>query len=589
MLDKIREAMRFDNIDWLIVFSNDPHLSEYTAKCDKYREAISGFTGSAGTLVISESEAYLWTDMRYHLQAEIELRDTGITLMKYGIPKVPSLVDFLGEHIWDGQTVAFDFMTVSFSGYKEIAKRLPASASIKDAGKLLKSTVDMPKRSFDKIVAMPDSAAGKGVTEKLEAVRKLIRKKYVNEESYTYIISDLMSQMWLLNLRGKDIEYVPVAYAYTMITAYDVTLFVNRKCLDDDIKKVLEEAGIRICEYHTFYGALSDIATDIILADPLSVNSRILLGADEEGIFTECDDTILIPKAYKNTAETEGMISAHKKDAVIMIRFIKKLKEMADTGSLTDEYSVGAMLDGMRLEGGCSSLSFETICAYADNGAIVHYGVTKETSKPIESRGFLLVDSGGQYEFEGTTDITRTISLGKLTDEERSVYTTVLKGNLRLMDMTFPEGFEGTMLDAIAEQPLWDMGYYCGHGIGHGVGHNLSVHESEIRISRRSLEREVVFRPGAVVSNEPGIYLEGKFGVRLENLLLTIPAEPVDGHKMCAFRPLTLVPFDSEAIDHTMLTDKEEKILSDYNDLILKTIVPLLDDETAKWLINECK
>ncbi|MBR6159727.1 MAG: aminopeptidase P family N-terminal domain-containing protein, partial [Lachnospiraceae bacterium] len=395
MLEKIREAMRSENIDWLVVFSKDPHLSEYTARCDKYREAVSGFTGSAGTVVISENEAYLWTDMRYHLQASIELKDSGIFLMKYGLPSVPSMEDFLCEHIWDGQTLAFDLMTVSASRYRELKKRLPATVDIVDAHKLLRSCVEMPKRSFGEIVPVPDEMSGKSIAEKLDALRRMISKRYVNDESYTYVLSDLMSQMWLLNIRGCDIEYVPVAYSYTMITAYDVTVFVSRKSLSDEAKEKLQDQGINIKEYSTFYESLKDIATDVVLADPQFNNCRVLLQALDEGIFRECDDTVLIPKALKNDAEIKGMKSAHLKDAVTMIRFIKKLKEMAAEGSLTDEFSIGAMLDDMRLGGGCSSLSFETICAYADNCAIVHYGVTKEASKPVKSRGFLLVDSGG--------------------------------------------------------------------------------------------------------------------------------------------------------------------------------------------------
>lgn len=576
--------MKAENIDWLIVFSNDAHMSEYTAQCDKYREVLSGFTGSAGTLVISEGEAYLWTDTRYHIQAAKQLEGSGITLMKYGMPHVPAWEDWICEHIWDGMTLAFDFMSASYEEYSELAMRLPSSVEIKDAGPLLRSAVDMPRRQFNEILAVPESFSGKSVSDKIKALRLAVQKKYAQDQSYTYVISDLASQMWLFNIRGGDIEYVPVAYAYTLVTAYDVTLFVSRKCIGDKVRKHLEDASVRLKEYSTFYDSLGDIATDVIIADKCSCNTRILKGADEAGMYRECDDNILIPKAYKNSAEIEGMRSAHLKDAVTMIRFIKKIKEMAKDNALTDEFSIKAMLDDMRIKGGASSLSFETICGYDDNAAIVHYCVSRESSKPVKARGFLLVDSGGQYAFEGTTDITRTISLGDLTEEEKKAYTTVLKGNLQLMDTFFPEGFEGTLLDAIAEQPLWDAGYFCGHGIGHGVGANLSVHESEARINRRTAEHEVVFRPGVIVSDEPGIYIEGKFGVRLENLLLTAPAESLDGHRMCRFKPLTLVPFDEEAIDHSLLSDREERILSDYNRLIEINVLPLLDDSEKEWL-----
>ncbi len=571
-------------IDYFIVFSKDAHLSEYTGDCDRYRAVISGFTGSAGTLVVSADEAFLWTDMRYHIQAERQLSGTGISLMKYGLPGVASFEDYICDHIWDGMTVAFDFMTASYEKYTSLAGRLPKSVSVIDGHDILISSADMPKRVFEGISCVPVDKAGVSVSEKLAKLRETVRKRYVNDESYTYIMSDLTSIMWLFNLRGRDIDYVPVAYSYAAITEYEATLYIARRKLSKEASENLEEQGARTSEYSTFYESLRDTATDIVLADPFTNSCRVIKNFDEEGIYRECDDTVLIRKAVKNGAETEGMKSSHIKDAVTMIKFLRRIKELAAENDLPDEYSAGAMLDDMRLHGGCSSLSFETICAYGDNAAIVHYGVRKETSKKLEPKGFLLVDSGGQYQYEGTTDITRTIPLGPLTDEEKRGYTAVLIGNLRLMNMVFPAGCEGTLLDAIAEQSLWENGYYCGHGIGHGVGCNLSVHESEARIGRRTQEREITIRPGVVVSNEPGVYIEGSFGVRLENLLLTVPDKPIDGHPMCRFEALTLVPFDSSAVDLSMMSEKEISFLKGYHHLIWETVSPHLDESDRMWL-----
>ena len=277
------------------------------------------------------------------------------------------------------------------------------------------------------------------------------------------------------------------------------------------------------------------------------------------------------------------MKEAHQKDAVTVIKFIRMIKEMARVGTLGDEYDIGRMLDDMRIKNGASSLSFKTICAYRENAAVVHYIARKETAKPVMPEGFLLVDSGGQYKNLGTTDITRTISLGEVSAEEKKVYTTVLKGNLRLMNAIFPRGFKGTLLDGLAESVLWENGYFCGHGIGHGVGCYLAVHEGETRISRGCGERESCFFPGVIVSDEPGVYIEGKFGVRLENLLLTVASDDLDGNKMCAFEPLTLVPFDKESIDQTLLTDDEKDILSRYYELISEKILPLLPEDDRKW------
>ena len=585
MVNKLRHVMAENNIDYMIVYSEDPHLSEYTGECDRFRAVISHFTGSAGILLVGADSAFLWTDSRYFVQAGDQLEGTGITLMKYGLPNVPSLGNYLSEHIWDGQTIAFDHMTLSYESYKDIRSKLPESVETVDGADILRAVVpDLPGRSFDRIELMPEEASGKSTADKLGAVRKKIVSTYANDKSYTYIISDLTSVMWLFNLRGSDINFVPVAYSYAMITEHTATIYLSRKDLGDKARSYLEDHDVRIREYSCFYKDLDDIASDIVIADSYKNNARILKRFDDAGIYKDCSDTELIPKHIKNRAEIEGMKSSHIKDAVTMIRFIRKVKEAAKNGELPDEYETGKMLDDMRLNNGCGLLAFKTICAYGKNGAVVHYSARKESALKLENKGFLLVDSGGQYEFEGTTDITRTISLGKLSDEEKKVYTAVLKGNLRLMGALFPQGYKGALLDMTAEAPLWEIGCFCGHGIGHGVGHYLSVHESEARVSRSSGVREAPFSPGVIVSDEPGIYIEGKFGVRLETLLLTVAAEPIDENRMCRFEPLTLVPFDKEAIDMDMLSDSDKRILHDYYELIREKVLPLLDDDEKIWL-----
>ena len=574
-----------NNIDWFIVFSQDMHLSEYTSECDRYLAALTGFTGSAGTLVAGCDEAYLWTDSRYYVQAEGQLKGSGISLKKYGLPKVESVEDFISTHVWEGQRIAFDESTISFDHFRELSKRLPKSVEIVDGAGILKGSVkDMPKRSFNDIVSVPEEHCGKSAEDKLRKLRERIRKKYIPEDSFTYILSDLTSIMWLFNIRGSDINYVPVAYSYALISEFGATVYLNRKQLPDVARSALEQAQVAIKEYSLFYKDLEDIATDLVIADPYANNSRILRNVVNAGIFVECSDPELIPKAYKNDTEIEGMKSSHLKDAVTMIRFIRKVKEMASAGELPDEYGLGKILDDMRIQGGAETLSFKTICAYKENSAIVHYIAHEKTAKKIKPEGFLLVDSGGQYRFEGTTDITRTISLSQPTEEEKHVYTTVLKGNLRLMNMIFPRGFKGSLLDTSAENVLWSEGYFCGHGIGHGVGCYLSVHESEARISRGEGVREVSFQTGVIVSDEPGVYLEGKFGVRLENLLLVEKANSIDGHDMCRFVPLTLVPFDKESIDMSLLDDNDKKILTDYNEMIFENVGPHLEEDERSWL-----
>lgn len=575
--------MEQNSIDWFIVYSNDPHLSEYTAECDRLRERISGFTGSAGTLLVSASEAYLWTDSRYYIQAADQLKGSGISLMKLQEPGVPSLSEYLGGHIWDGQVLAVDKKTISYDEYKSLCRVLPTSTEVVDGGKLLRQLCNI-KRSFNDVNEVPREYRGKEIKEKIDDVRKRISGKIPNGVSYTYILSDLTSVMWMYDLRGNDIRHVPVAYSYTVINAYSAVLYISRKNLSDGAAAMLEEAGVTVKEYSQFYGGLSDIATDIVLADTYRNNALILEDIDAAGILQDVSDCEIIRKPVKSASEIKGMTEAHIKDAVTMIRFIKNVKQTARSGGLTNEYDIGNKLDESRLANGCCDMSFDTICAYGPNAAIVHYTAQSDTCAPVRSSGFLLVDSGGQYEYMGTTDITRTISLGELTQEEIRAYTTVLRANLRLMDMIFPEGCKGTLLDAAAEEVLWENGYYCGHGIGHGVGCYLSVHESEIRISRVAGKRECSFYPGVIVSDEPGVYVEGKLGVRLENLLLVTSAGQIDGHRMCRFTPLTLVPFDMEAVDRSMLTNKEREILAEYNRLIWEKVSPFLEKDEKDWL-----
>ncbi len=577
--------MEKHGIDHLAVFTEDAHLSEYTGECDGYRKKLSGFTGSAGIYLVSESGTLLWTDSRYYIQAAKELEKSGTVLMKQGMAGVLSFEEYLREHVWDGQVIAFDLKTLSYDRYMKIREKLPESVQIVDGAAVLREVCDdMPKRVFNTVQMMPESFSGKSTEKKLADVRNNIKRSYVRDGSYTYIVSDLASIMWLFNLRGSDIAYVPVAYSYAKITEYTAVLYINRKSLTDEAAHMLEDAGVTVKEYSLFYRELEDTATDVVLADRYKNNSLIPLKFDSAGIYKECLDQKIIKKAVKNQTEIKGMTDCHLKDAVIMCRFIKRIKDLAASDELPDEYEIGEILDGMRLEGGCESPAFSTICAYGPNSAVVHYRADKGSALKPEPKGFLLVDSGGQYSMEGTTDITRTISLGELNELEKKVYTTVLKGNLRLMDMIFPEGFKGVLLDQAAEAPLWEEGFFCGHGIGHGVGHFLSVHESETRISRSSSQCESEFHPGVTVSDEPGVYLEGQFGVRLENILLTQPAESIDSNRMCRFVPLTLVPFDREAIDHSLLDDKEERILAAYNELIMDKVFPLLDEEHKAWL-----
>lgn len=583
----LRDNMLINNIDWCVIYSADPHMSEYLGQSDKARQYFSGFTGSAGTLLVGQEETLLWTDSRYYVQAESELNGSGITLMKDGLATTPSVAEYLSSVVWEGQNVGLDLKTVSIDEYNDICERIPDSSIIVDAASVIsKSWQDKPKRIFHPITVVEDDVAGKSTQDKLSEVRQLLEETLTDKDaSYTYIVTDLCKIMWILNIRGTDIEYVPVAYSYMTIDRYSTVLYCNKKNIDKITADILSERGVIVKEYGNFYRELEGIATDICILDYKTVNSLIYSKVSEYCTVKKCKDTEFIRAHVKNAAEIEGMKDAHLKDAVVMIEFIKKLKEMSFDGEY-NEYNIGKMLDNMRLDTKeCEGLSFETICAYGENGAIVHYSAQESECKKIEDKGFLLVDSGGHYKM-GTTDITRTISMGNLSQEQKKCYTLVLKANLRLMNARFKGNVRGDNLDIIARQCLWDEGYDYGHGTGHGVGCKLSVHEDPVRISYRSVSS--VMEPGVIVSDEPGVYIENEFGIRLENVLLVIP----DDNKILGlnrFESLTLVPFDVDAIDISEMDEEDIVALNKYHHMVYEKVSPYLLDETRIWLAKECE
>lgn len=587
-LSVLRSNMSDENIDWMVIYSADAHMSEYVGAADKAREYFSGFTGSAGTMLVGREEAYLWTDSRYFVQAEKELSGSEITLMRDGMEGVDNLTEYLSKCVWEGQVIATDFRTISISSLQKLKEIVPENVEIIDASRIIgKSWNGRPKREFHEINIIDETVAGCTTKEKIDYLRNKINEIYIDElDSYSFIVSDLCSIMWLLNIRGKDIAYVPVAYSYLVIDANCIYFYCNRKAVGKDVINILNEKDIIVKEYGNFYNELDDIATDIVLIDPKKSNALIVEKISGPVKIWECDDILLIPKHIKNYKEIEGMKNAHLLDGVVMTKFIYKLKHMDDIEKYT-EYDLGLMLDNMRLlNEQCQGLSFETICAYGENAAIVHYSANEECTTNVKRKGMILIDSGAHYEC-GTTDVTRTISLGEVSDEEKKCYTAVLKGNLALADMIFPKGVKGDNLDVIARKPIWDIGYDFGHGTGHGIGCRLSVHEDPVRISYRGNSVEMV--PGIVVSDEPGIYVEGEFGIRIENALLCEKKDTFENKEMLGFDSLTLVPFDRDAIDVNFLEPEDIKRLNNYHKRVFMELSKYLDEDECQWLACECQ
>lgn len=584
----LREQMNNIGIDWIVIYSADPHLSEYLGECDKARAYYTGFTGSAGTFVLSMDEAYLFTDSRYYIQAERELSGSDIVLIKEGLENNPNVTEFLQEHIWPGQVLGIDFKTISASEYDELSYMFLDEVSIVDCSDAITASwEDRPKREFAPLRHVDYEYSGRSYIDKIGDIRSIIEDKYADvEQSYTYIVSDLCSIMWILNLRGEDIAYVPVGYSYLTIDANVATLYCNRKNLDKSITDDFLNNSIAVKEYSYFYKDIDNIATDICLIDYSANNVAVRNSIYEAVDIIECKDYELVKKYIKNDIELEGMRKAHINDAVHMISYIREIKERVNSKEQISEYEAGKLLDDKRCQDAdCEGLSFATICAYKDNAAVVHYTADSKASAMLKPEGMLLVDSGGHYK-SGTTDITRTIVLGKLTEEEKKCYTAVLKGNLRLMDAVFVSGVKGENLDVIAREPIWRSGYHYGHGTGHGIGCNLSVHEDPVRISYR-LSTSVPFVPGMIVSDEPGIYVEDSFGIRLENALVVVEKSEYD-NPLFGFESLTMVPFDKEAIVTEDLDTYERGLLNSYHAKVYDVMGELVSKEDSKWLEEAC-
>lgn len=590
-LDALRGQMKQKDIRAYIVPTDDFHGSEYVGAYFKAREYLSGFTGSAGTLLVTEDAAFLWTDGRYFLQAEAQLAGSAIELMRSGQPGTPSLEKFLAETLPDGSRVGFDGRTVS----GDLARRLGDAA--KEAGKTfyfeekydLAGAVwkDRPEISKEPVWEPDEGTTGLTREEKMAFVREEMKK----ENADRLLLTALDEIAWLLDLRGSDVAYTPVFLAYMLIGRDEAALCVHEEILPEAARKKLERLRIRILPYDAIDGLLAGLPEkERIWADPRSVNYHLqqCIPGRTERICKA--SPIGIRKAVKTRAEIEGMRIAHKKDGLALTRFIYWLKkiarEAAEAGGALTEMSAARKLLGFRKEmDGFLEQSFAPIVAYGPHGAIVHYEATEETDAAILPRGLCLVDSGAHYR-EGTTDVTRTIVLGETTEEEKRAYTLALKGHLGLARAVFPEGVCGQNLDVLARLPMWRQGLDFNHGTGHGVGFLLSVHEGPQRVHWRIRgEADAIpLREGMIVTNEPGLYQAGKFGIRHENLMLCREKETTEYGRFLCLEPLTLAPFDREAIDARLMTSEELEELNAYHRGVYEALSGSLTGGELEWL-----
>lgn len=595
-LNELRKLMKERGMDAYMIPTADFHESEYVGAHFKCREYMTGFTGSAGTVLVTMDEACLWVDGRYYVQAAVQLKDSTVTMMKMGQEGVPSLEAYLEDKMPEGGCLGFDGRVVNAAQGLALEELLEERGARISYGEDLAGMIweERPELSAEPAWVLEERYAGKSALDKIADVRESMKKAHAS----VHVLTSLDDIAWLLNIRGGDILYNPVVLSYALVTMDQLYLFVNSCVLegkaypyledaeDISVKEYLERMGVTVMPYDGVYHMVEGLKGEKVLLEKSRVNYavyRLINGSNR--VIDRMNPTASM-KAVKNDVEIENEKRAHIKDGVAMTKFIYWLKK--NMGRIPmDEISVSDYLGKLRMEQeGCIGLSFATISAYGAHGAMCHYSATPESNIPLEPRGLYLIDSGGQY-YEGTTDITRTIAMGPVTDEEKEHFTLVLMSMLRLGDVKFLHGCRGLSLDYAAREPLWRRGLNYEHGTGHGVSYLSGVHERPNGIRFKMVpERQdnAVMEAGMITSDEPGVYIEGSHGIRTENLVLCVQDEKNEYGQFLRFEYLTYVPIDLEAINREIMSDRDAELLNRYHEQVYEKISPYLDEDERVWL-----
>ena len=585
-LEALRQLMHREHLAAFIFPSTDPHSGEYVPEHWKGRQWISGFNGSAGTAVVTLEDAAVWTDSRYFIAAEEQLHGTEFKLMKDGMPGTPSIAEWLADKLkyTNNTEVALDGMVNTLNevnALKEELRKLGGLTLRTNLDPLKTIWTNRPEIPTNKVELQPLELAGEETRHKIERIRMALRAVHADGT----LVSTLDDVAWTLNLRGSDVECNPVFVAYLLIEQQRTTLYINKEKLTNEVYNYLLSQQIDVEDYADVTKGLANYAEYNILLDPNTTNYTLAKMVKCQEIVTKPSPVPAL-KAVKNEAEIRGFRNAMLKDGIAMVKFLKWLKPAVEAGNET-EMSLDDKLTSLRAEQPLfKGKSFETIVGYEAHGAIVHYEATPETNIPVKPHGLVLIDSGGQYQ-DGTTDITRTIALGDTTPEQRTAYTLVLKGFINFAMLKFPDGATGTQLDATARLPLWREGMNYLHGTGHGVGAYLNVHEGPHQV--RMQWRPAPFHAGMTVTDEPGLYIEDLFGIRIENTLLTTPYRSTPFGEFLQFSSLTLCPIDTAPIERSMLTIDELSWLNNYHRTVYNTLAPHLDSEHTEWLKDATK
>lgn len=583
-LEALRSEMKKRGITVYVVPTSDFHQSEYVGEYFKARKYMTGFTGSAGTAVITMKEAGLWTDGRYFIQAAAQLEGSGVTLFRMGEEGVPKVEEYVEEQLEKGGCIGFDGRVMDAKAgkkYAEIAEKKEGSLYVtEDLVDII--WTERPSLPAHKVWILEQEYAGMSTEEKLSQVREQMKQ----EGADVHILASLYDIAWLLNLRGDDIDHVPVFLSFVAVEEKKTTLFINQEILEDKVKKYLKDNQMQVEDYEKIYAYAENLKDHKVLMSLEEVNYRIAENVQKHSQIVDAPNPSLLLKSIKNETELENTRIAHLKDAVAVTKFMYWLKTNIGKKEIT-EISASDYLEELRKEQEhFLDVSFDTICAYGANAAMMHYSASEESNAVLKPEGFLLVDSGGHY-LEGTTDITRTFALGELSYEQKKHFTAVCRSNLNLANAKFLYGCSGINLDILARGPLWDMGidYRC--GTGHGVGHILNVHEGPNGFRWKIVQERNdsgKLEAGMITTDEPGVYLEGAYGIRLENELICVKDEKNEYGQFMKFENITYVPMDLDAILPEEMTFREKQELNEYHQMVYEKISPYLNEEERIWL-----
>ena len=590
---RLQELMKERGIDYYVIPSDDYHSSEYVHAYFKCREYMSGFTGSAGTLIVGTDSAGLWTDGRYFLQAEEQLQGSGIVLYRSGEKNVPTVTEYLTEQLADGGVLGFDGRVIT----KSFVDRLFAALEERKRGASDAVTlhydedlVDMVWEDRPALAAKPAYEldicfAGESRADKLARVRGELEKQGAD----CLVLTSLDDIAWLLNIRGDDVAYNPVVRSYLLLARLKGILYADQSAFSPELTASLESDGIVIKEYGALYEDVRALEDDAVIQwDEQVVNYALIQKRNPGCTVIPHENPTLLFKACKNPTEVANMRKAHVKDGVALCKFLCWLDKAVPEGNVTELSAAEKLEEFRREQENYMGQSFEPIIGYGAHGAIIHYSATEESNVTLKPEGFVLMDTGGQY-LEGTTDVTRTVALGVLTDEQKKHFTAVLKGNLNLASAKFMEGTTGLNLDFLARKALWELGLDYRHGTGHGVGYFLNVHEGPNAFRLKAAtgrETKTPFVEGMITSDEPGVYFDGQYGIRLENLIVCCKDEMTEYGQLLRHEYLTMAPFDLRAVDRSMLNEEERAALNAYHKKVYDTISPMLTEDERNWLFK---